>query len=129
MTALAPRDPKDLPSPGNPVVVVNHVTRFGSDECLGLHARLWCPGCQELHAPRFRCLEHGGPAEGPVWEGNPHAEPFGFEPSLLVNGGAPEHRCHSFVRAGQWEFLSDCWHPLAGLTVPLEPLPDWLVDR
>jgi len=33
--------------------------------------------------------------------------------------------CHSFIRAGRWEFLSDCAHELAGQTVPLPPIPDW----
>lgn len=28
--------------------------------------------------------------------------------------------CHSFVRDGQIEFLSDCTHELAGKTVPME---------
>jgi hypothetical protein len=31
------------------------------------------------------------------------------------------HVCHSFVRDGQIEFLSDCTHALAGTTVPLTP--------
>ena len=30
--------------------------------------------------------------------------------------------CHSFVKDGQIQFLSDCSHELAGQTVPL---PDW----
>lgn len=30
------------------------------------------------------------------------------------------YRCHSFVRDGQIEFLSDCTHALAGQTVPLK---------
>ena len=35
--------------------------------------------------------------------------------------GAFEARCHSFVRSGMIEFLSDCTHELAGKTVPMEP--------
>ncbi|WP_282257251.1 DUF6527 family protein [Stenotrophomonas sp. PS02301] len=31
------------------------------------------------------------------------------------------HTCHSFVREGQIEFLSDYTHALAGTTVPLTP--------
>ena len=34
--------------------------------------------------------------------------------------------CHSFIRAGRWEFLPDCAHALAGQTVAMVPLPDWL---
>jgi len=39
---------------------------------------------------------------------------------------AEQGNCHSFVRNGQWEFLSDSAHTLAGQTVPMVPLPDWL---
>lgn len=35
--------------------------------------------------------------------------------------------CHSFIQNGMWVFLGDCAHKLAGQTVPLPPLPDWLV--
>jgi len=37
----------------------------------------------------------------------------------------PRGDCHSFLRAGRWEFLADSAHPLAGQTVPMEPVPDW----
>lgn len=37
--------------------------------------------------------------------------------------------CHSFLHAGQWQFLSDSAHELAGQTVPMEPLPDFLMKR
>jgi len=36
--------------------------------------------------------------------------------------------CHSFLRAGRWEFLGDSAHHLAGQTVPMVQLPAWLVD-
>ncbi|BAS10570.1 hypothetical protein AHiyo4_39920 [Arthrobacter sp. Hiyo4] len=44
---------------------------------------------------------------------------------------APENvttapRCHSFVRNGHIEFLSDSTHELAGQTMALPPLPEWL---
>ena len=37
--------------------------------------------------------------------------------------------CHSFIRAGRWEFLTDSAHALAGQTVAMVPLPDWLVKE
>lgn len=46
-----------------------------------------------------------------------------YKPNHKVESGA-EIRCHSFVRAGQWQFLSDCTHDLAGQTVPMVPIPD-----
>lgn len=32
--------------------------------------------------------------------------------------------CHSFLREGVWEFLSDSAHALAGQTVPMVPIPE-----
>lgn len=52
-----------------------------------------------------------------------------MSPSLLIYETPISPRCHSFIRNGQWEFLGDCTHPLVGKTVPLEPLPDWLVKE
>lgn len=37
--------------------------------------------------------------------------------------------CHSFLREGQWQFLNDSAHSLAGKTVPMVPLPDWLMPK
>lgn len=46
-----------------------------------------------------------------------------FSPSLLLkkeDGWA--HQCHTFVRDGRVEYLSDCSHPLAGQTIELPEL-------
>lgn len=78
---------------------------------------IFCPGCQCGH--RFQ-------VEGtPRWDFNGDMEGPTFSPSYLVqwDAGHPpvHHQCHSFVRDGQIQFLSDCTHALAGQTVPLEP--------
>lgn len=95
----------------------------------------WCPGCDEAHVivPTIW-----------AWDGNVEAPTF--SPSVLVRSGHHidgkhpcwcdynrEHAdapapfkcsvCHSFVRAGRIEFLSDCTHAMAGQTVPLPPWP------
>lgn len=72
-----------------------------------------CPGCQYGHP--FEVCESG-------WKWNGSFDTPTFTPSLLVNMHAPEHRCHSFVTEGTIQFLSDCWHSLAGQTVDI---PDW----
>lgn len=124
---MTERQAKDVSTAGNPVTGVRHTVNGSTGECLGLRVHLWCPGCQKLHAPTFRCPDHGGPATGPVWDGDPHSDPFTMSPSLLVHAGrSGAGTCHSFIRNGQWEFLTDCGHVLSGQTVPLEPLPDWL---
>ncbi len=94
-----------------------------------------CPGCDELHT-----VNAG-------WTFNGDIEKPTLSPSVLVRSGhyvsgrqstscwcphnaeqrakgEPESGfscqiCHSFVRDGQIEFLSDCTHALAGQTVDL----------
>ena len=77
---------------------------------------LWvfdCPGCHYSH-PFDKRWTFNGDVEKPT-----------FSPSLLVYGSPPHTpRCHSFVRNGEIQFLSDSTHALAGKTVPL-PDVDW----
>ena len=103
----------------------------------------WCLGCQEPHG-----VTHG-------WKFNGDYERPTFSPSILVTSGhyATESaaakaghcycnwkerfgteppfrcsRCHSFVRDGQIQFLTDCTHELAGKTVPLDSFDDAMHD-
>lgn len=78
----------------------------------------WCPACGAPH----QCDKR--------WTFDGNMERPTFAPSVLVTAdwtheakrrGSPD-RCHTFVRAGQIQFLSDCTHKLAGQTVDL---PDW----
>lgn len=85
-----------------------------------------CPGCDSAHVVK---VSDGG------WTWNGDADSPTFSPSVLVTRPAnpdaiegfeefrKELRCHSFVRAGQIEFLSDCTHALAGKTVPMPDFP------
>lgn len=106
----------------------------------------WCPGCEETHVIRVSA------PDGHNWtfDGNIEAPTFG--PSILVTGGdftakgradyeawcaagypkldgsdrKFESRptvCHSFIRAGQIQFLPDSTHALAGKMVPLPDFP------
>lgn len=77
--------------------------------------RLWCPGCDVWHDPTIA-------PDRWAWDGDT-VHPT-LSPSLLVTGG-PDLRCHSFVRDGKWQFLSDCTHDLAGQTVPCPPGDEW----
>lgn len=73
----------------------------------------YCPGCEEHH----------GPSDS--WSFNGSQTAPTFTPSILVRGhkdGVGDTRCHSFVRDGQIQYLSDCTHALAGKTVPMEDL-------
>lgn len=70
-----------------------------------------CPGC-----------EYGHNIEVPRWTWNGSLELPTFTPSLLVNKDFPAARCHSHITDGKIQFLSDCFHKLAGQTVDI---PDW----
>lgn len=88
------------------VLRVNH---HNSGELYGY--RIECPGCGDPHVL----------TTGWSYDGNDDAPTF--SPSLLVwwdEGDPPvSRRCHSFIRQGRIEFLSDCTHALAGQTVDL----------
>ena len=87
----------------------------------GANLDFWCPGCDDVHL-----IETEGPYR---WEWDGDRETPTISPSILVTMGPPSARrtCHSFIRNGQWEFLGDCWHELAGQTVPMVDVPDWLI--
>lgn len=76
----------------------------------------WCPGCKQPHPFDLNRWSFDGNLESPT-----------FSPSLLCNANVDEaHRCHSFVRNGNWEFLPDCWHELKNTTTPMVPInEDW----
>lgn len=99
----------------------------------------WCQGCEDTHQVAIRADPH------PCWTWDGNIEAPTFAPSVLVTSGhympgwkpgdpcwcnEPKDddrwpacaRCHTFIRGGMVEFLSDCTHPLAGQTLPL---PDW----
>ena len=83
------------------------------------HVILHCPGPYEnrlipVHSPGSSVQR-----AGPVWDWNRDTERLTLKPSILTTGDQDMPRCHSFVRNGQIQFLSDCDHELAGQTVDL----------
>lgn len=100
------------------------------------HLMYHCEGCDMPH------VVYVGPDKPnqPRWDFNGDYEKPTFSPSVLVhyphwsppateeNPNPPnqvrvEGRCHTFIRNGMVEFLSDCSHSLAGQTRPM-PLYD-----
>lgn len=99
-------------------------------------AQIFCPGCQMLHELRI------APDPKP-WGFNGDYQKPTFTPSLLVRGTIPitdeEHKvlmgggtitprpfvCHSFIKDGQIQYLTDSTHSLAGQTVDLPEVPEW----
>lgn len=114
-------------SRGNPDVEVldpdnpDHWVRAGT------HVAVWCPACDSHHD--FHIVGEDGSHPGdPCWEWDGNEEKPTFEGSMLAHeipGYRP--RCHSYLKAGIWEFLDDCTHEHAGKKMAMVPLPDWLV--
>lgn len=92
-----------------------------------------CPGCREMHVVTI--VPDGA---RPCWSWSGSDDRPTFSPSILVTWSEPsdvpeefddesrdrQMRCHSFVRDGRIEFLSDCTHALAGQTVELPEVGD-----
>jgi len=94
------------------------------------HLMFVCPGCVAggpdgyagVHALPVNTTEDiGKPAW--TWDGNLEAPTL--SPSILSKGYC---LCHSFLRNGIFEFLSDSDHPLAGQSVPIPDLPSWVEE-
>lgn len=114
--------------------VVSGKLRFLTEDTVAF----MCPGCEELHVIKI------GNGRGPRWGFDGDTERPTFNPSIRVSTGhyvIGEHagkwcdrsggtdpcecnRCHSFVRDGRIEFLSDSTHALAGRTVELPAMEE-----
>lgn len=86
---------------------------------------LWCPGCDAAHQLWVLDPDKPAPVIAVVWGWDGDLDRPTFHPSLLTHAG-PGTRCHSYIKSGNWEFLADCDHALAGMTVPCVELPDYL---
>ena len=99
----------------------------------------YCPGCKCNHGVWLKKEGYSGPS----WSFNGDMDKPTFSPSILVRWvdipeepeldgdgnyvlgpdgrlkGAKDMVCHSFVRDGMIQFLSDCTHDLRGQTVEL----------
>jgi hypothetical protein len=76
----------------------------------------WCPGCLSHHAVDRR------------WSvSEPETAAPSIVPSVVVRDSSGRVACHSLIRAGVIEFFSDCAHPWAGNSLPMEPFepPGW----
>jgi hypothetical protein len=108
----------------------------GTNEIYGI--LFICPGCKLLKRqaaghvilPVYWTppgVEPDPSNDGPRWQFNGDMEKPTFLPSILSKWqghdipGKPQV-CHSFVREGRIEFLTDCTHALAGKTVELPDL-------
>ncbi|WP_051360133.1 DUF6527 family protein [Adhaeribacter aquaticus] len=73
----------------------------------------YCPGCKTAHG-----------FSNKIWTYNNDPEKPTVRASILVrfHYKGKDMVCHSFITDGNIQFLSDCTHELAGLTVSLPEL-------
>ena len=96
----------------------------GEDDAVAALAAL-CPACGFEHSFRVDLTGHGKWNKD-VWDFDGNYDSPTFSPSMGSNLGKwDEHHpiCHSFLRGGIWQFLSDSTHDMAGTNVPMVP-PD-----
>ena len=94
----------------------------------------YCPGCKEYHGI-WTAQEKGG---NPVWNWNGDINNPTVSPSIRVTIPnkkvmGVDYICHSFIRDGKIQYLSDCTHELAGKTVDMVDIDlkdnSWTVEK
>lgn len=113
----------------NPVARVVSTNYYNRTEPGWRTIYLWCPGCDHLKAIPMPAEDGTLPKDRPHWDWNGDLERPTLAPSILQYESGSMPRCHSFLRDGRWEFLGDCTHKLAGQTVDMVPLPDWVMGE
>lgn len=87
----------------------------------------FCPACDFEHGFRVDLTGNGRWEGIPIWGFNGNYERPTFEGSMFANRDRQIEElhpsCHSFLTDGQWHYLKDCDHSLAGQVVPVPP-PD-----
>ena len=84
----------------------------------------YCEGCEMSHSIIYEGTS------GPIWKWNNSLDKPTIKPSIKaqwVKTNPKTHLkvrdmiCHSYVKEGMLEYLTDCTHKLAGKTVPMSP--------
>lgn len=112
-----------------------------SPEVKQAYVAIKCLGCGHPHVLTIKKIPG---YDGPCWEFNNNLDLPTFTPSLLCRAGKAaydanewekleqEHKeflekrssvCHSFIREGKIQYLSDCTHSLRGQTIDLPEYP------
>ena len=75
-----------------------------------------CPGCKEIHQVWTDKEDKVSP-----WDFNGDINKPTISPSILVQWscGNKKFKCHSYIKNGEIQYLSDCTHELAGQIIEL----------
>lgn len=103
-------------------------TLFEPGKKLCVHVR--CPGCGQGHyLTTAEANSNIDDRQGPIWDFNGNLDKPTFSPSILSqwpwhneDGSVTNHICHSYIKDGRIQFLSDCTHSMAGQTIDLPDL-------
>lgn len=88
-----------------------------------------CPGCVDmLGGSGLHMLAVNTSVKSPSWDWDGNLQKPTLSPSILTGKGS-KNVCHSFLRAGVFEFLTDCTHSLAGKKVEMPDLPEWFTKE
>lgn len=88
----------------------------------------WCPGCEEMCGSGLHLLPVNTDKHSPAWTWDGNLEAPTLSPSILTGRDTPRI-CHSFLKNGIFEFLSDCTHKFANQHIPIPDLPDWFTKE
>ena len=84
-----------------------------------------CPGCAENDGnDGFHMIPVNTSVHSPSWDWDGNLEAPTLSPSILTRG-VGRAVCHSFLKAGVFQFLTDSTHSLAGRNVEMPTLPVW----
>lgn len=79
-----------------------------------------CPGCKNNHAVPYT-LQRPPPSTPVLWFWDENTEQPTIEPSLrIMTADGKGADCHVVITKGVLNYCSDCKHPLAGKSVPME---------
>lgn len=83
-----------------------------------------CPGCASAGMSGYHMLPVNSPNKSPSWDWDGNLEAPTLSPSILTHASGRQPQCHSFLKAGVFQFLSDCTHDLKDQFVPMPDMPD-----
>lgn len=113
-------------------VHVSLASMYGEDHPQWRRVTIGCPGCGGAHTINVPGPDGERPPNMPCWEWNENPDRLTVTPSILSRGtyttpgGTEERVCHSFFTDGQWHYLDDCTHDLAGQTADPTEVPEWM---